>query len=125
MENYNFGFKDLPKYLIIDTGEDELLYHPTIFKWENDGNTNAYFAMYARYYTGSGNINPSQVLFCVYAPSYDEAEKLFLEEYSKNSKYIKGRYWVGDRPRIIDLMNMRVDRFLMVRNVKKAKSNFK
>ncbi len=123
MKNYNFNFKDLPKYLIIDTGEDELLYRPTILKWENDGNRNAYFAMYARYYTGFGNINPTQVLFYVYAPSYDEAEKLFLEEYSRNSKNIKGRYWIGDRPKIIDLMNMSVDRFLMVRNVKRPKNS--
>lgn len=122
MGNNNFGFNDLPKYLIIDTGEDELLYRPTIFKWENDGNTNAYFAMYARYYPASGNINPSQVLFCVFAPTYDKAKKLFLEEYGKNIKYINGRYWVGERPRIIDLMNMRVDRFLMIRNVKNVKT---
>lgn len=123
MENYIFTFKNLPKYLIIDTGEDELLYRPMIFKYENDGNRNAYFAMYARYYTGTGNINPAQVLFYVYAPSYDEAEKLFLEEYSKNSEYINGRYWIGDRPKIIDLMNMSVDRFLMIRNVKRAKDD--
>ena len=123
MENYNIEFKDLPKYLIIDTGKDELLYRPTIIKWENDGNMNAYFAMYARYYTGSGNINPTQVLFFVYAPSYNEAEKLFLDEYARNGKSIKGRYWVGDRPKIIDLMNMSVDSFLMVRNVKRAKDD--
>lgn len=123
MGDNNIGFKDLPKYLIIDTSKEELLYRPTIIKWENDGLGNAYFAMYARYYTGSGNINPTQVLFFVYAPSYDEAEKLFLEEYSRNGKYIKGRYWVGDRPKIIDLMNMSVDSFLMVHNVKRAKDD--
>lgn len=123
MENNKYNFNDLPKYLIIDTGKDELLYRPTIIKWENDGLGNAYFAMYARYYTGYGNINPTQVLFFVYAPSYDEAVKLFLEEYSRNGKYIKGRYWVGDRPKIIDLMNMSVDSFLMVRNVKRTKND--
>lgn len=119
MENNKYNFNDLPKYLIIDTGKDELLYRPTIIKWENDGNMNAYFAMYARYYTGSGNINPTQVLFFVNAPSYDEAEKLFLEEYDKNKKYIKGKYWIGDNPKIIDLLNMRVDGSFRVRNVKK------
>ena len=123
MENNKYNFNDLPKYLIIDTGKDELLYRPTIIKWENDGNMNAYFAMYARYYTGSGNINPTQVLFFVYAPSYDEAVKLFLEEYSRNGKYIKGIHWVGDRPKIIDLMKKSVDSFLMVHNVKRTNND--
>ena len=116
----NLEFKDLPKYLLIDTGKNKLFYHPVIFKFENEGLLNAYFAMYARRYK-SGNINPSQVLFCVCASSYNEAEKLFLEEYSKNTRFIKQNFWVGERPKIIDLMNMSVDKFLFVRNVKKPK----
>lgn len=122
MENKKTRFEDLPKYIKIDTGEDELFYHPIVFKWEWEGHSNAYYAMYARCYNGTGNFNPSQVLFHVSAPSYEDAVEKFLEEYERKRKYVKGGYWIGDNPKIIDLLNMRVDRFFKVRNVKKPKS---
>ena len=124
MESKKTKFEDLPKYIKIDTGKDELFYHPIIFKWEWEGHENAFFAMYARCYNGLCNFNPSQVLFYVNAPSYEKAVEKFLEEYDKNQKYIKGRYWIGECPKIIDLANVRVDRSFMVRNVKKPKSDF-
>lgn len=121
-EESQITFEDLPKYLRIDTGEDMLYYHPTIIKWENDGISNAYFAMYARYYLKSGQINPKQVLFFVNAGTFNEVVQKFIAEYRRNEEYIKdGRIWTGERPKIIDLTNTSIDGYFMVRNVNRPK----
>lgn len=115
------SFEDLPKYIEYETTNDVFIYHPTIMKWENEGLTNAYYAMYARYYPISKKIVPEQVLFYVCASSFNEVVDKFINEYSQNAKFIKGRKWIGDKPKIIDLMNNSVDGYLMVRNSNKPK----
>lgn len=115
------SFEDLPKYIEYETESDVLFYHPTIMKWENERYANAYYAMYARYYPGSKKINPEQVLFFVCSSSFNEVVAKFIEEYNNNAQFIKGRKWIGDRPKIIDLMNCSIDGCLMTRNINKPK----
>lgn len=99
------SFEELPKYLMIDTGEDYRYYHPIIFKWEWEGWQNAYYAMYARYYPKSGNLNPKQALFHVTAPTYEEALEEFLHRYDEEKRFIKGKIWTGGNPEVIDYTN--------------------
>ena len=115
------SFKDLPKYIEYETSNDVFIYHPTIIKWENEGLTNAYYAMYARYYPRSRKIDSGQVLFYVCAGSFTEVVDKFIIEYNQNAQFIKGRKWIGDNPKIIDLMNNSVDGYLMARNSNKPK----
>lgn len=111
------SFDELPKYIEYETANDVFHYHPTIMKWENDGCANAYYAMYARYYPASCKINPEQVLFFVCSSSFNGAVERFIDEYNKNSQFIKGKIWIGDRPKIIDIMNQSVDGYIMTKNV--------
>lgn len=114
------SFDDLPRYLLIDTGEDVWYFHPTIIKWETLHSSNAYYAMYARYYPNSGTTNAAQVLFYVSASSFDEVISKFIEEYGKMSSFVKNRSWTGEKPAKIDLFNNKIDHYVYVRNVNKS-----
>lgn len=111
------SFEDLPRYIAYQTVGKVFTYLPVIVKRENTGRGNAYFAMYARYYTRTGKMNPEQVLFWVCASTLNEVIENFIEEYNKNEQFIKDRIWYGDRAKIIDLTNCSIDGFFMPRNV--------
>ena len=119
--NKKLTFDDLPKYISIDTGKGSLFFRPTIIKFENEGLSNAYYAMYARYYPKSRQIKPEQVLFFVMSSTFDDLEEKFIVEYKRNESFIKDYKWTGERPLIIDLMNFSVDGHLMVNNINKPK----
>lgn len=119
------SFDDLPKWIGYDTGKDILCFHPIIFKWENVGISNAYFAMYARYYTRSCQINPTQALFFVHESSYDKAVFAFIEKYNQMRWLINGKgLWTGERPLIIDLMDHKAIDELRQRNVNMPKKDW-
>lgn len=116
------SFEDLPKYIKYETDNNKVFYYrPTIIKWENKGLSNAYYAMYARYYPRSRKINHEQALFWVCSSSFNDVLLRFIDKYNNNVQFIKDYTWIGDRPKIIDLMNRSVDGYLMARNVNKPK----
>lgn len=113
-------FDELPKSIEYETAVGRFYYHPAIMKFENHGLENAYFAMYARYYPKSGRINAEQVLFFVYARSFSEVIRCFLDAYSKNEKFIVDMKWVGERPLIINMKNWCIDGALQTRLKRKT-----
>lgn len=113
------SFDDLPRYIEYETVGKSFTYLPIIVKRENVGLNNAYFAMYARYYTGTGKMNPEQVLFWTCGQTHNEVVNRFIEEYNRNEMYIKNRIWQGDCPKIISLQNNTVDGQLSARNLNK------
>ena len=111
------SFEDLPRYIAYETVGKVFTYLPIIVKRENAGLPNAYFAMYARYYTRTGKMNPEQVLFWTCASTLNEVIEKFIEEYNKNERFVRNRIWQGDRAQIINLTNCSADGFFMPRNV--------
>ena len=103
--NKQFTFEDLPKYLIYGKGDKEKLFRPTVFKWEWEGHSNAYFAMYAQYNPGSKTLRVNRALIWAIGSSYDEALERFLAKCKENRKFMSGKTWKGDKPFDIDLMN--------------------
>lgn len=115
------SFEDLPRYIAYETVGKVFTYLPIIIKRENEGLSNAYFAMYARYYTRTGKMNPEQVLFWTCAGSLNDVVEKFIGEYNRNEHLVTDRIWQGDRPKIINLTNCSIDGLLMARNINKPK----
>lgn len=104
MNNYT-TFSDLPKYLMIERGKETMYFHPVVIKWEWDGHSNAYYAMYAKFNPRSCTLNLSKVLFWVSAGSYEAAQDAFVNKVNKMRHYIDVKTWKGDLPVKLDLAN--------------------
>lgn len=98
------GFDELPKAIAVEKHNTTAYFQPIIFKFENDGHSNAYFAMYAKYNPRSHTFDVSKALFWAKGASCDEAVSGLLEKYSELKKFIKGRSWVGEPPASINLL---------------------
>lgn len=91
-----------------------------------NGLPDAYFAMYARYYTRSCQINPTQVLFFVHESNYDKTIVAFIEKYNEMRWFVNDKgLWTGERPLIIDFMNYKAIGELRQRNVNIPKKDWR
>lgn len=106
MDNPN-TFNSIPKYLMYEKGKEIMYFHPVIIKWEWDGHSNAYYAMYAKFLPHSCRLDLSKVLFWVSGRSYEEAQDAFLRKVAELHESIAGKNWIGLPPVKLDLVNMR------------------
>lgn len=99
--NNSFTFENLPKYL----SYNEKLFRPTIFKWEWEGHSNAYFGMYAQYNPVSNTIRVNRALIWAIGSTYEEALEGFLAKCDGQRKNMSGKTWKGNKPYDINLMD--------------------
>lgn len=92
-------FDELPKYLFVSSKRRSMQeFFLVVVKYENEGDSNAYFAMYARYSSRTCEINPHLVLFWECAPTLDLVTKKFVARYNLVKSKINGREWLGGLP---------------------------
>lgn len=95
---------DLPKLLIVETEKENVEYRPVIFKYENEGDENAYYAMYAKF-DAQDKLDTTRVLFWVCAPTFDGATNAFVDKFNELSRFINGRTWTSCQAAKLNLLN--------------------
>lgn len=86
-----------------------MYFHPVIIKWEWDGNSNAYYAMYAKLLPHTCRLDISKVLFWASGRTYEDAQNTFLKKAEELHEFIAGKSWIGLPPVKLDLVNMKSD----------------
>lgn len=106
MENNSFSFNQLPKHIVVERYRESFDFRPVVFKYDNEGCPNAFFAMYAKFNYSSRRISTSKVLFGVCGSTYEEAVELLLQKFKEESSNIKNGEWVGRSPVTININNI-------------------
>ena len=85
-----------PKYLVCSNKR----FRPLVIQYENEGDSNAYFAMYAQEASKGMSVNPERVLFWVCAPTRDEVLERFDAKFKDVESLIEDRLWKGTVKRL-------------------------
>lgn len=97
-----YDLSEAPKYIQWERDKRKTIYfEPLICKQENENDSQAYVAMYARHYSRNGvrRYRMDEYLFCVEGPTLAETLRCFGQRLSdlQAAEIIQGRYLCADK----------------------------